>query len=52
LPLMEESFLICERQFGLRQKHTTIEQIYRLIEKINKTFEEKKFCSSVFMDVS
>lgn len=52
MPIINERSLIPEHQFGFRKKHSTIEQVHRLVEKINKTFERKEYCSAVFLDIS
>lgn len=52
MPVIQEKNLIPEHQFGFRQKHSTIEQVHRLVEKINSTFEKKEYCSAVFLDIS
>lgn len=39
-------------QFGFRNKHSTIDQIHRITSVIEQAFEEKKYCPSVFIDVS
>ncbi|KAL1446859.1 hypothetical protein WDU94_012222 [Cyamophila willieti] len=44
--------LIPDHQFGFRSKHSTIEQVHRLVDQIEKTLEEKKVCSAVFLDVT
>lgn len=44
--------LIPEHQFGFRQGHGTIEQVHRLVEQINKAFENKQYISAVFLDIS
>ncbi|KAL1462246.1 hypothetical protein WDU94_014097 [Cyamophila willieti] len=44
--------LITDHQFGFRSKHSTIEQVHRLVDQIEKTLEEKKVCSAVFLDVT
>lgn len=49
---METNQLIPDHQFSFRQNHSTIEQIHRLVEKINATFEPKKYCSAAFLDIS
>lgn len=41
-----------DHQFGFRNKHSTIEQIQRVTNKIETALEEKKFCSAVFLDIS
>ena len=44
--------LIPSHQFGFREKHSTIEQVHRVTNKIEKALEEKKVCSAVFLDVA
>lgn len=39
-------------QFGFRNKHSTIDQIHRVTNMIEKAFEEKKYCPAIFLDVS
>jgi len=39
-------------QFGFRAKHSTIEQIHRMTTVIERAFENKEYCSAVFLDVS
>lgn len=51
----EDSLLencIPNHQFGFRHHHSTIQQCHRLTDVINKTFEDKKYCPAVFLDVS
>ena len=43
---------IPSHQFGSRKAHSTIQQCHRIIDTINKAFEEHKYCSAVFLDVS
>ena len=50
--VIEERRLIPDHQFGFRTKHSTIDQVYRLTNEIEKTLEERKICSSAFLDVS
>lgn len=50
--VLEELHIIPDHQFGLRQNHATIEQIDRLVDSINLAFQEKKYCSAAFLDVS
>lgn len=52
LPEIEEKQLIPSHQFGFQKKHSTIDQIHRIVAKINKAFESRKFCSAVFLDIS
>src|SRR6266576_399594 len=49
-PLIEDK--IPDFQFGFRNKHATIEQVQRVTTVIERALEEKKFCSTVFLDVS
>lgn len=39
-------------QFGFRNKHSTIDQVHRVVTVIEKAFEDKKYCPAVFLDVS
>ena len=43
---------IPDHQFGFRQKHSTVQQVHRIMQAINKTFENKQYCSGVFLDIS
>lgn len=44
--------LIPNHQFGFRCKHSIIDQIHRIVNKISRSFEERKYCSAIFLDVS
>lgn len=50
-PIIEERRLIPNHQFGFRQQHATTEQVHRVVNKISSDFEEKRYCSAVFLDV-
>ena len=39
-------------QFGFRKSHATIDQIHRITDVIEKVFERKEVCSTVFLDVA
>lgn len=52
LPAIEERQLIPIHQFGFRQKHSTTEQVHRLVAKIHQEMEAKKYCSAAFLDPS
>ncbi|GBP19826.1 Probable RNA-directed DNA polymerase from transposon X-element [Eumeta japonica] len=52
LPLVEQHKIIPDHQFGFRRKHATVDQIHRLINEIDKSFESKEYCASVFLDIS
>jgi hypothetical protein len=42
---------IPHHQFGIRQGHSTIQQIHRVTNIINKALEGRKYCAAVFQDV-
>lgn len=44
--------IIPNHQFGFRRKHSTIDQIHRITDLIEKVFEQKQICSAVFLDVA
>lgn len=41
-----------EHQFGFRERHGTIEQVHRIVDIINRSLENKLYCSAVFLDIS
>ena len=51
LPLLEDLKTLPDHQFGFRKKHSTKEQIHRIIRNISQTLEKKKYCSAVFVDI-
>lgn len=51
-PIIAEKNLIPDHQFGFRNSHSTIDQIHRITNTIEQSFEDKKICSAVFLDVS
>ena len=51
-PIIEEGELIPSYQFGFRSKHSTIDQVHRITHVIEKALEEKKVCSTIFLDVA
>lgn len=46
-PLVEDH--IPQHQFGFRKKHNTIEQIHRMVNKINEALERKKYVLRYFL---
>ena len=50
--IIERRGLLPNHQFGFRDCHSTIDQIHRLVDYIEKALEDKKVCSAVFLDVS
>lgn len=51
-PHLDSLDIIPEHQFGFREQHATIEQVHRVVEQINNTFERKKYCSAAFLDIT
>lgn len=51
LPIIEKKNIIPDHQFGFRHKHGTPEQCHRIINVLTDTFETKKYCSAVFLDI-
>ena len=50
--IINDKNLLPNHQFGFRKKHSTIQQIHRLTNKIITDFDNKRICVSVFLDVS
>lgn len=50
--IIDKKKLIPVHQFGFRNQHSTIDQVHRITNEIEKTLEEKKICSTLFLDVS
>jgi len=51
-PIIDKKQLVPGHQFGFRTKHSTIEQVHRLVNIIENTLEEGKVCSAAFLDVA
>ena len=51
-PIIEQRKLIPTHQFGFRNKHSTIDQVHRITNVIEKALEEKQICSAIFLDVA
>lgn len=51
-PILQEANLLPKHQFGFREQHSTIEQVHRVVRKINNCIEKKEFCSADFLDVT
>jgi hypothetical protein len=50
--MVENNRLVLGHQFGFRQRHSTIEQTHRKIQRINEALENKQYCSAAFLDIS
>ena len=44
-------YLIPEHQFGFREKHSTVQQCHRIVNKIRDSLEKKTMCAAVFLDI-
>jgi hypothetical protein len=50
--MVENNRLLPNHQFGFRQRHSTIEQTHRIVQRINEALENKQYCSAEFFDIS
>ena len=51
-PSLKENNIVPQHQFGFREQHSTIQQIYCVINIIESSLEERTICSSAFVDIS
>jgi hypothetical protein len=51
-PIIAEKHLMPTHQFGSRKNHSTIDQVHRITDIIEKTLENKGVCSAVFLDIA
>jgi len=52
LEITERQKIIPNRQFGIRNRYATIEQIHRIVKKINTDMDARRYCTAAFLDVS
>ena len=52
LPIIENTHLIPDFQFGFRRKHSTIKQVHAVVKKSSNALENKQFCCGLFLDVA
>jgi hypothetical protein len=52
LPIVENQLILPDHQFGFRQRHSTIQQIHRIVNKINEAIKNNQYCSAAFLDIS
>jgi hypothetical protein len=52
LQAVENNRLIPSHQFGFRQRHSTIEQMHRIVQRINEALANKQYCSAAFLDIN
>jgi hypothetical protein len=50
--MVENNRLIPNHQFGFRQRNSTTEQAHQIVQRINKAFENKQYCSAIFRHIS
>ena len=50
--ILENSKVIPDYQFGFRNGHGTIEQIHRIVHKINNDLENRRYCSAAFLYIA
>jgi hypothetical protein len=50
--IIAEKHLVPTHQFGFRQNHSTIYQVHRITNIIEKIIENKGVCSAVFLDIA
>jgi hypothetical protein len=50
--IIEDKNLIPDHQFGFRTQHSTIDQVHRITNIIEQSLEEKKVCSTLFLDIA
>ncbi|KMQ86018.1 rna-directed dna polymerase from mobile element jockey-like protein, partial [Lasius niger] len=51
-PIIETRRLVPSHQFGFRDKHSTIDQVHRITDVIEKALEDNKICATIFLDVA
>jgi hypothetical protein len=51
-PILAANKVIPAHQFGFRPKHGTIQQVHRIIHRINNDLENKRYCTAAFIDIS
>jgi hypothetical protein len=51
-PIINEKRLVSTHQFELRNNHSTIDQVHRIVDVIEKTLESKRVWSAVILDVA
>jgi hypothetical protein len=50
--MFENNGFIPNHQFGFRERHSTIEQIHQIVQRINQALENKQYCCAAFLDIS
>jgi hypothetical protein len=50
--MVENNRLIPNHKFGFRQRHSRIEQMHRIMQRINEALENYEYYSAAFLDIS
>jgi hypothetical protein len=51
-PIIAKKHLVPTHQFGFSKNHSTIDQVHRITDIIEKTLDHKGACSAVFLDIA
>ena len=51
-PIIIQRKLIPNHQFDFREQHGTTEQVHRVVNKISRDLENKRYCSAAFLDIA
>ena len=51
-PYLLNNNIIPTHQFGFREKHGTIEQVNRITNEIRSAFEDRQYCTAIFLDIA
>jgi hypothetical protein len=49
---VNEHGLLRDEQFGFRSRHSTALQLARLVERVNRNFDERRLTGAVFLDLA
>ena len=52
LPIFDSQKAIPSHQFGFRSSHSTVQQCFRIVDKISSSLERGQYCGGVFLDVA
>ena len=50
--IMNSSKLLCDNQFGFRQKHLTYMALFNIIDQISASIDYEKYTIDIFLDLS
>ena len=52
ISFMDSSKLLCDNQFGFRQKHSTYMALLNIIDQISASIDDGKYITGIFLDLS